>query len=192
MLKSYRNLWSLNTDEAIVAGILRAETKKDIEIYIPLNSQMKDIDLILVNTKNNKIKTIQVKGSKAYEPSKKQIKDYGYGSFGWIELNKKAVEKSIADYFIFMVYVIEQFNENKKGNIYIKPHTITVSRLELEKKIKNYKELSGQKYRFHFWINPKTKETFDFRSFKNKKQKKEDYSKFLDKKGFKQLNNELN
>jgi hypothetical protein len=105
MLKSYKTFWSLNTEEAIVAGILRAETKKDIEIYIPLNAQMKDIDLVLVNTKNNKVKTIQVKGSKAYEPSKKQIKDYGYGSFGWIELNKKAVENQsqIILYLWFML-----------------------------------------------------------------------------------------
>jgi hypothetical protein len=90
-----------------------------------------------------------------------------------------------------MVYVIEQFNEKKKGNVYIKPHIIIISKMELEKKIKNYKELSGQKYRFHFWINPKTKEAFDFRSFKDKKQKKEDYSNFLDSPALQRLNKEL-
>ncbi len=191
MLKSYKNIWSLNTEEAIVAGILRSETKKEVEVYIPLNAQMKDIDLVLINTKNKKTKAIQVKGSKAFQPSPTQIKNYEYGSFGWIELNKSAVDGSIADYFIFMIYVLEQFNKDDKGSVYIKPHTITIPKKELENKVKAYKKISGQKYRFHIWINPKTKEAFDFRDLKDKTKKKEDYSKFLDKEGFYRLNKEL-
>lgn len=44
---AYKNFRSLNIDEAIVTWILRAKTKKDIEVLMPINSQMKDIDLIL-------------------------------------------------------------------------------------------------------------------------------------------------
>lgn len=192
MLKSYKNIWSLNTEEAIVAGILRAETQKDVEIFIPLNAQMKDIDLILVNTKNKKIKTIQVKGSRAYEGNKKQIELYGYGSYSWIDIKKNVIKNSIADYFIFMIYTLEQFNEKKKGKVYIKHHTITITKDELKKKVERYKLVGkGGICRFQIWINPKTKEAFDFRNFQDKTQKKENYSNFLDKKGFQKLNKEL-
>jgi hypothetical protein len=197
-IRSYKNLWSINTEEAIVAGILRAETKKDVEVFIPLNAQMKDIDLILVNTKNKKIKTIQVKGSKAFEKCNKKPlkdKDYSYGSFGWIDVKKNVIdnEKSIADYFIFLIYVIEQFNKSDKRKILIKPHTITIPKIELKKKLDKYKKTSSKGiYRFHIWINPKTNKAFDFINFKDKTiEKKEYYTKFLDEKGLLRLKNEL-
>jgi hypothetical protein len=41
MNKSYKNFWSLNTDEAVVTGILRDETPKEVEVLMPLNAQMK-------------------------------------------------------------------------------------------------------------------------------------------------------
>ena len=55
MAKAYKNFWSLNTDEAIVAGILRDETLKNVEVLMPLNAQMKGIDLFLMNLKNKKV-----------------------------------------------------------------------------------------------------------------------------------------
>lgn len=192
MLKSYKNFWSLNTEEVLVANVLRKNTKKEVEVFFPLNGQMKDIDLVLVNLKNKKTKTIQVKGSKAYEGNKKQIERYGYGSYSWIDIKKNAIDSSTADYFVFMIYTLEQFNENKKGKIYIKHHTITIQTLELKRKVNKYKTSSQGIYRFQFWINPKTFKAFDFVHFKDKTQKEEDYSKYLDKKGFKKLNSELN
>ena len=47
-----KNLWSLNIDEALVANQLKQElSKKDYEVFFPLNSQLKDIDLTLFNLK---------------------------------------------------------------------------------------------------------------------------------------------
>ena len=46
---AYKNFWSLNTDEAVVTGILRENTSKETDVLIPINAQMKDIDLILMN-----------------------------------------------------------------------------------------------------------------------------------------------
>ncbi len=194
-MKSYKNFWSLNTDEAVVTGILRDETNKNVEVFMPINAQMKDIDLILVNTKNKKIKTIQVKGSRAFEGNNTQIKNYGYGSYGFIDVTSEAIDNSIADYFIFLIYVLEQFDNKNKGRVYLRQHTITISKKELEEKVKKYKKSANrgnqQVYHFHIWINPKTPKAFDFANFKNKTQKKEDYSKFLDKKGFQKLNTDL-
>ncbi len=79
---SYKNFWSLNTDEAVVAGILRNKTKKEIEVLMPLNAQMKGVDLYLINTKTKKVATIQVKGSRAYEPQIREVREYGHGSAG--------------------------------------------------------------------------------------------------------------
>ena len=82
MGKAYKNFWSLNTDEAVVAGILRDETTKNIEVLFPLNAQMKGVDLVLMNIENKKSVTVQIKGSRAYEPRKSEIKKYGAGSAG--------------------------------------------------------------------------------------------------------------
>ena len=71
---AYKNFWSLNTDEAVVAGILRNATSKDVEVLMPLNAQMKGVDLYLLNIKTKNIITIQVKGSRAYEPQKAEAK----------------------------------------------------------------------------------------------------------------------
>lgn len=43
-MTAYKNFWSLNTDEAVVTGILRENTDKEIEVFMPLNAQMKDLD----------------------------------------------------------------------------------------------------------------------------------------------------
>lgn len=190
MLKSYKNFWSLNTEEVIVANILRKNTKKEIEVYLPLNAQMKDIDLVMVNLKNKITKTIQVKGSRAYEGNKKQINEYEYGSYSWIDLNIDSLKKSIADYFIFMIYVLNQQNMNGKGSIYITHHTITISKDELINKAKRYKKSGQGKYRFQIWINPKKKKAFDFVNLKNK-DKNEDFSNYLDEKGLEKLTKEL-
>lgn len=191
MLGSYKNIWSLNTEEAIVAGILRSQTKKEIEAFIPLNAQMKDIDLVLINTKNSKIKTIQVKGSRAYEGNKTQIEKYGYGSYSWIDIKKNIIDNSITDYYIFLIYTLEQFNDKKKGKVYVRHHTITISAKEFKEKVQKYKLVGkGGICRFQIWINPKTKQAFDFRNLKDS-SKEEDYSKFLDEKGLYELNKEL-
>jgi len=116
---AYRNFWSLNTDEAVIAGILRGNTSKEIDVLMPINSQMKDIDLVLMNFSNKKIKTIQVKGSKAYEPKKKQVEKYEHGSTGWFFLKKDIIHRSKADYFMFLVYVIKE--SVKQGRRIIEP-----------------------------------------------------------------------
>ena len=47
-MTAYKNFWSLNTDEAVVTGILREHTPKEIDVLMPINAQMKDIDLGLL------------------------------------------------------------------------------------------------------------------------------------------------
>ena len=184
MGKAYKNFWSLNVDEAVVMGFLRYNTPKNVEVLMPANAQMKDIDLVLLDIKKKKVITIQVKGSRAYEPSPNNIKKFGDGSAGWFFFPKNIVEKSKADYFIFLVYVIE--DKTKRGRRTIKPHTITIPTKKLKELCKKNKKTHGNSmYSFSFWVDPKKKRAFDFRD------KIYNVSKYLDNEGFRRLNKDF-
>ncbi len=182
---AYKNFWSLNADEAVVAGIMRERTKRDIEVLIPLNAQMEGVDLYLINNKTKRVITIQVKGSRAYEPSKSEVRKFKQGSAGWFLLDKDVINKATADYFCFLIYVIEEIK--KIGRRIIVPHVILIPIKTLQKKSLE-KSQGTVRLNYKFWVNPITKETFDF---SNKKVKRIDYSKFLDKNGFKIINKKL-
>jgi hypothetical protein len=188
---SYKNFWSLNIDEVVVTGELRKELrkslKKDIEIMMPMNAQLKDIDLLAINLTNRKVLTIQVKGSRAYEPNQKARRDFGKGSGGWFFLEKSIIERCSADYFIFLIYII---NENQeKGKLSLDKHTITISPKTLFDKCEKHKILKGNKYSFQIWINPETKEAFDFTD--ERKKGRLDLTNYLDVKGFEQIRQDL-
>lgn len=184
MGRAYKNFWSLNIDEAVVTGILRDSTSRDIEVFMPINAQMKDIDLVLLNLRNKRFITIQVKGSRAFEPKIKEIREFGQGSTGWFFFPKKNIERSKADYFIFLVYVIKELK--KSGRRIIEPHTITIPTKKLIELCRKYKNIHGKdRYSFYFWVNPNKKEAFDHR---DKTYYVNDY---LDKKGLKKLEKAL-
>lgn len=177
---SYKNFWSLNTDEAVVIGILRNSIQKNMEVLIPLNAQMKDVDLVLMDMIGKKTFKIQVKGSRAYEPKKSEILKYGNGSCGWFYFEKDVIFKSTADYFIFLIYVLEE--DKKIGRRIIAPHILTIPTDELKELCEKHKKTGkGNRYNFFFWINPYKKEALEFRD------KKYDVSKYLDKKGLESI-----
>ncbi|MFA6184505.1 MAG: hypothetical protein WC682_05435 [Parcubacteria group bacterium] len=180
---AYKNFWSLNTDEAVVSGILRDETHKDIEVLMPMNAQMKGVDLVLMNVNTKKAVTIQVKGSKAFEPRKSELKKYGHGNVGWFYLDEKTILKATAEYFIFLVYVIEE--DVKIGRRTLSPHSIVIPTKELQKLTNKHKKTHGKRFSYYFWINPKTKEAFDIRD------KHFQVSEYLDKRGYERLNKEI-
>lgn len=184
MGRAYKNFWSLNTDEAIVTGILRDSTPKNVEVLMPLNAQMKDTDLVLMNVDNKRSLKIQVKGSRAYEPRKSEVLKYGAGSTGWFFFKKDIVHKNTADYFIFLIYVLEV--DKKLGRRIITTHTLTIPTSELVELCVKYKQVGvGDRYNFYFWINPIDNKAFEFRD------KTFDTTKYLDKNGFDKLNQEL-
>lgn len=177
---AYKNFWSLNVDETMVIGILRYYFPKHIEVLIPVNAQLKDVDLAVINLKNNKSITLQVKGSRAYEPSKNEVAKFGAGSNGWFFFKKKVIDKCTADYFIFIVEVLTQ--SKKDGRKYIEPHIITVPTRKLKNLCRKNKLTHGDRmYSFLFWINPQKKEAFD------RRDKKYYVTEYLDKKGVEKL-----
>lgn len=99
-----RNLWSLNVDELLVADQLKENFKKsDYDVFFPLNSQMKDIDLVIMNVKSAKARTIQVKGSRTYAPQKSEIERFGEGSGAWFKIGTDSIfnPSNKVDYYIF-------------------------------------------------------------------------------------------
>lgn len=183
MGKAYKNFWSLNTDEAVVTGILRDETSKDIEVLMPINAQMKDVDLVLMNFESKKTKTIQVKGSRAYEPKRGEIDRFGKGSAGWFMFSQKVIDEATADFFIFLIYILE---ENKFGRREIVPHTITIPTSKLKKLYLKFKTVGKSgKYNSIFWIDYEKKQVFDLNS------RNLVLSEYLDEKGFEILRKEL-
>lgn len=183
---SYKNFWSLNVDETVVTGILRDYFKKDMEIFMPINAQMKDVDLVIANIKNKKMITLQVKGSRAYEPSKKEIKEFRYGSSGWFFLKEETVRDCTADYFIFLIYVIHE--RESEGRRYIEPHIITIKPGALYQLCKERK-IIHKLYSFYIWVNPREKKAFDWRDKKAKGII--DLDGYLDDNGLKQMQEAL-
>lgn len=61
-----KNIWSLPVGEVITADLIKRNLGKDYEIFIPLNNQLKDYDLVLMNQKTKKVAKIQVKESREY------------------------------------------------------------------------------------------------------------------------------
>ena len=180
---AYKNFWSLNTDEAVVSGILRNETDKNMEVLMPMNAQMKGVDLVLMNVDTKKAVTIQVKGSKAFEPKKSELRKYEHGNVGWFYLEEKTIFSATAEYFIFLIYVIEE--DVKIGRRTLSPHSIVIPTQKLQELTKKYKKIHGNRFSYYFWINPKTKEAFDIRD--------ENFhvGEYLDRAGFEKLNKEI-
>ncbi len=161
-----KNVWSLNVDELLVADKFKNKlSKKDFEILFPLNSQMKDVDLVLLNLKNNKIKSIQVKGSRTYEPRKTEVQRYGEGGAAWFRIHENSIFDTTnkVDYYIFVLHslVNGEIKKEIKVDYLIMPikDFIGYCKAKICRK--------GGYYHFIIWIDPKSKRSFDFRENKN-------------------------
>ena len=185
MGKAYKNFWSLNIDEAIAVGILREKLSKKVSIFMPTSAQMPDVDLVAINLSTKRIATIQVKGSRAFEPSKSQTRLHGHGSAGWFYFDSKKMMEDKVDYFLFLVYVLEP--DKRKGRMRIEPHAVLIATKELKKRCVQFKRIgASNKYNFHLWINPVKKQAFDLRHGSDF-----NVSDCLDKKGIEKLNEQL-
>jgi len=162
-----RNLWTLNIDELLVADKLKSNfSKKEYEIFFPLNSQLKDIDLIFINLKKNKYKSIQVKGSRTYNPKPKEREAFGNGSGAWINLTKKSIfePSNKVDFYIFVLHSMEDGEQKKQ----IKINYLIIPQKDFKKIILKKQLRRNGTYHFFIWIDDKGKRSFDFNNIKRK------------------------
>jgi hypothetical protein len=185
---SYKNLWSLNVDEAVVAGKVQEAFRKQAHVFFPLNAQLKDVDLLITNLRNRKSVSIQVKGSKAFEPRVSEIEKYGGGSVGWFFIPKSKIVNCSADYFIFLLHIISDDFSKKKNRKRLTTHLLTIKPAALYKICKQSKILH-KNYSFYIWVDPKQKRAFDFRD--SKKKGIINLTKYLDESGLRQVRKHL-
>lgn len=161
-----KNFWSLQVDEAIVAE--KIKTLKEVEAFFPVNSQLKDIDLIVFNLKTHRVKTVQVKSSRSW-------KSEGYEYSGQrIPINK--INPNLVDFFIFSCYFLTLTKNQRK----ITPHYVVIPTKELLDRIKKTKVVKNGicKFSFNFYKG----KIADFWQLKNgiDNEKGVDYTKYLD------------
>jgi hypothetical protein len=162
-----KNIWSLNIDELLVADRLKSLfNKSKYEVLFPLNSQMKDIDLVLLKLKNNSVATIQVKGSRTYDPKRAEVEKYGEGSVAWFRLTKESINipTNKIDYYIFVLHCFND-NEHKKEiviNYLIVPSNQFIS-LCKKKTLRK-----GGIYHFFVWVDSNHNRAFDYNNKGNK------------------------
>lgn len=187
-MPSYKNFWSLNVDEAVVAGKVQEAFRKQAHVFFPLNAQLKDVDLLITNLRNRKSISIQVKGSKAFEPSPSQIEKYGEGSVGWFFIPKGKIGKCSADYFIFLLHIISDDFSKGKNRKRLTTHLLTIKPSALSRICSERKILHGN-YSFYIWVDPKRKRAFDFRD--SNKKGIINLTKYLDETGLRQIRKQL-
>ena len=156
-----KNLWVLNVDEVLVADQIKQQFKKNqYEVFFPLNSQMKDVDLLLLNLKNNKSLSIQVKGSRTYQPRESEVKRYGDGSGAWFVIDKNSIFKT-TNKIDFFVFVLHNFIDGKvKKEIKIDYLVIPIQ--DFMKVCQKKSVRNNGAYHFFIWIDEKNKRSFEF------------------------------
>ena len=170
-----KNLWALNVDELLVADQIKQKYKKNgFEVFFPLNSQMRDIDLLFVNLKNNNSNSIQVKGSRTYKPTKSETNHYGDGSAAWFKIDKNSIFETAnkIDFFIFVLHNFIDGEVKKEIKIDFLIMPINDFKRVCEKKSLR----KGESYHFFIWIDERNKRSFDFN---NKNGKEIQLSKYL-------------
>lgn len=169
-----KNLWSLNIDEALATGWIKQHLSKQFEVFFPANGQLKNVDLILFDLKKRKSKTIQVKGSRTYEPRKSEINRYGNGSAAWITISGSSIFKP-ENRLDFYIFVLHNFVSGKlKQEIKIDFLVIPVK--PFQKLVQKKKIRRGGKYHFFIWIDSLGRRSFEFN---NPNGKSFDLSKYL-------------
>jgi len=166
-----KNLWSLNVDEVIVAEKIKQKLKKEYEVFFPINSHLKDIDLVVFKLKNGIARTVQVKGSKSY---KDKVGDQY--AWSWIQGDKIFNPTNKIDFFIFVWHVIKYQNNGKRSieQAYIVIPTEKLKKICREEKTRR----KDGSYHFSFLTDLKTW-ACDYPSEKNKKKDEVDFSKYL-------------
>jgi hypothetical protein len=153
-----KNVWSLQVGEVLVADLIKKHLGKDYEVFIPLNNQLKNVDLAVINLKTKKLVTIQVKESREYH--------LGMAD-GWIGISKNKVLDKVADFYVFLVYTAKEDGHKMKMTY----RTLVVpAEVLLEKSHHKNESKGGFDYYFKFDNNKAWED----------REKPTDYSEYID------------
>lgn len=164
-----KNLWSLDIDEAVVADRLNKyfiETKeKAFQVFFPINSQLKGMDLIIYNIETRKTITVQVKGSRSY------LSKNGLEEYSWHQVKSDDIDPKKSQFFIFVTY----YTKNTETKLSIEPSFMVIPTAKLleivtkhkkvQKSVKDKKSKKSGTYHFSFNLS-NDKYFADYRDFK--------------------------
>ncbi len=137
-------IYTVNAGEYLVGSFIE-ENFKNLNIWIP--SKDTGIDILLTNSGNNKSISLQVKFSKDFLPTSfDDIFQRGLKACGWWSLNLGKIEKSEADFWIF---VLHSFKHKENQFIIIKPS-------ELIQKYKSFNKIT-KSIQSYFWVTEKNR-----------------------------------
>jgi len=172
-----KNMWSLTVDEALVVTEMKKQLGKPYEMFIPTNSRLEDIDIVLMNMEAIEPITIQIKGSRTWEVTEKVRSEYGDGAVAWIQITHKAIYKPHyrTDFFVLVLHNLFDGNNKKQ----IKLNYLIIPAAELGNRICSQKVLSKKKsggslYNFYILVNDEKGTAIDVRDCPI------DFSDFLD------------
>ena len=172
-----KNLWSLNVDEVITAQKIKSELGKEYEVFFPINSQLKDIDLLLQHPRTGKSKSVQVKGSRTYSPKESEIEHLGWGydvRTSWNQVKDASIfsPTNKIDFFIFVRHE-EELSVRKRR---IKQDYLVIPIKDFRKITKNKKKKRKTGY-YHYVFVVQGKKAVDI--LNTKLGKPIDLSKYL-------------
>jgi len=163
-----KNLWSLQIDEAIVANEIKERLKKDCEVFSPINSQLRDIDLLVYNPKTGKTKSVQVKGSRSFDWDVNEQRS-------WHIVKRDSIfkPKNKVDFFIFVWHIVHETKTKRS----MKQAYLVIPINDFKKKLKKKTLRKDKTYHFSFWTDLKNKAS----DGNNSKYNEIDFSEFLDR-----------
>ncbi len=188
MPESFKNFWSLNVDEAVAAGKLQHALGRKAQVYFPLNAQLRDVDLLVVNSRTQRAVTLQVKGAKAFEATKSQKAKHGVGSLCWFFIPAKKIYRCQANYFVFILHTISSDLGRERNRRHISTHLLIIKPTVLSRICKE-KKILHKDYSFYISVDPLRQRAIEFRD--SDKRGVVDLSKYLDACGVKQIQADL-
>lgn len=109
-------IFTIHAGEYLVASEIEKKFR-DYNIWLPAKDT--GIDLLITNNANTKVTSLQVKFSKDFSTTHlKEIFRRDIKSIGWWTLNREKLQKSKADFWIFILYSLE---EKIRDFVIIKP-----------------------------------------------------------------------
>ena len=154
-----RNIWSLETGEAVTAEVL-LENVENCEVYFPV----RDVGMDLLVVRGSKHVGVQVKESRYY------LSTSGEAGHSWHQLSVKNLRQKGPDFYVFLTYV-PRFGERRVRTF--ENRFVIVPAADLERLVVG--KSGGKKNVYSFYLS------FDGERVTEARDGKADYSEYLDR-----------
>jgi len=136
-----RPIFIIHAGEYLVGSKIE-ETFRGLDVWVP--SKDTGIDLLVTDSEQNKLASLQVKFSKDHLATSKKEVSPEIKSGGWWKFNRTKLENSKADYWVM---VLHEFQSHKSDFIVISPKDL----------LSRYKKIHGdvKTIQSYFWITKK-------------------------------------